>query len=375
MKIAAAQQTLSSQHLAQEHREISERLRSWVGNRPSEIDDQQPTKKQSVETNASPVNISALGRSMAAQAARKSPIDLPAPPVIEQPETSALSAALKSSDNDPAIAMLRNMLERVFGIKVKTFDAAELQGSSTHTEDLQKIQRNATFGLSGDQNAWGVEYEYHEQYTETESTRFSAEGIVETEDGQRFEFKLSLEMTRTYSERIDTMFRAGNAVRAKDPLIFSFAGPAAQLADQRFQIDLDDDGTLDTARFAAQGSGFLVFDKNEDGKINSGKEMFGPSTGDGFAELAMHDADQNGWIDENDPIYAHLKIWTKSIEGVDALRGLKDSNVGAISLGRLATPFAIKDAENQLLGQVRGSSVYLTDDGKVGAVQQVDLVV
>ena len=39
------------------------------------------------------------------------------------------------------------------------------------------------------------------------------------------------------------------------------------------------------------------------------------------------------------------------------------------------TLFDLKDSNNALLGQIRSSSVYLTDDGKAGTVQQVDLTV
>jgi hypothetical protein len=220
-----------------------------------------------------------------------------------------------------------------------------------------------------------MEYRYREERTEIEMTRFSAEGIVKTEDGQTFEFKLELEMTRLFSQQIDIGFRAGPSRPQKDPLIFNFAGNAAQLANQRFQLDLNDDGKPETARFAAPGYGFLVFDRNADGKVNSGKELFGPSTGDGFSELALLDSDQNGWIDENDPIYAQLKVWTKTDDGTDVLTSLKDAGVGAISLGRLATPFAIRDESNASLGQVRSSGIYLSDQGKAGVVQQVDLTV
>jgi hypothetical protein len=31
--------------------------------------------------------------------------------------------------------------------------------------------------------------------------------------------------------------------------------------------------------------------------------LFGPQTGNGFAELAEYDEDKNNWIDENDSIY------------------------------------------------------------------------
>lgn len=61
--------------------------------------------------------------------------------------------------------------------------------------------------------------------------------------------------------------------------------------------------------------------------------------------------------------------------GNDQLSTLKQANVGAINLSSVATPFDLKDSSNALLGQIRSSSVYLTDDGKAGTVQQVDLTV
>jgi hypothetical protein len=48
--------------------------------------------------------------------------------------------------------------------------------------------------------------------------------------------------------------------------------------------------------------------KIKDGRVNDGRELFGPITGDGFAELAAYDDDGNNWIDENDGIYDNLSI-------------------------------------------------------------------
>lgn len=361
MKIATAQQNLSSSHLEVEQREVSERLRAWTGNRPPRGENENPAANRAATADSAPTSISTLARALA-EAHRD------ASPLLQAPETSAIAAAMDGTDNDPTLALLRNLLERVFGIHIKTFDPSELEADTS----LQQVQ-SGTVATNG--SGWGVEYEYHEQRSEIETTRFAAEGRITTTDGQTFEFKLELEMTRSFSERIDINYRAGDAVRQKDPLLVNFAGSAAQLADQRFEIDLDDDGRNESARFAAHGSGFLVFDRNADGKINSGQEMFGPSSGDGFAELAVFDGDGNGWIDEDDPIFAQLKVWTKNADGSDVLRTLKESDVGAISLARLATPFAIKDGSNTQLGQVRSSGVYLSDDGRVGTVQQVDLAV
>ena len=75
---------------------------------------------------------------------------------------------------------------------------------------------------------------------------------------------------------------------------------------------------------------FLALDKNGDGRMNDGSELFGTASGDGFKDLAAYDEDGNGWIDENDSIYSQLKIWTKDENGKDHLIDLKDADVGAI---------------------------------------------
>jgi hypothetical protein len=82
-----------------------------------------------------------------------------------------------------------------------------------------------------------------------------------------------------------------------------------------------------------------------DGKINSGAELFGAGSGDGFADLAAHDTDGNGWIDESDAVYDQLRVWAPDGPGGGALSSLKEKGVGAISAGHVATPFELRTAE------------------------------
>ena len=150
-------------------------------------------------------------------------------------------------------------------------------------------------------------------------------------------------------------------------------GSAEQLSNQKFSFDLDADSDREDISFV-QGGGFLAFDRNGDGKINNGKELFGPVSGNGFAELKALDEDGNNWIDEKDAVYRQLAIWTKDNEGKDVLSSLKQSNVGAIHLGNVSSPFDIKDSQNNLQAQVRASGIWLSENGQVGSMQQIDLV-
>ena len=122
-------------------------------------------------------------------------------------------------------------------------------------------------------------------------------GRITTADGHQVDFSIKLEMSRSFTETRSFNVSLGDA-RLIDPLVLNFEGTHTQLSDRVFTFDLNNDGTLEDLNFVDKGSGYLVYDKNGDGTINNGTEMFGAVTGDGFGELAEYDHDGNGWIDE-----------------------------------------------------------------------------
>jgi hypothetical protein len=216
-------------------------------------------------------------------------------------------------------------------------------------------------------------HERYRSYTETEMTTFSAQGMVRTADGREISFQLDLTMFRAFHTEEYTSSVLG--AKPTDPLVINFAGTAAELSDMTFKFDFFSNGEEVNMRALAPGSGFLVFDRNGDGKVNDGSELFGVKSGNGFADLAALDEDGNGWIDENDSAFSSLYIWTKSANGSDVLTSLKDAGVGALALTYANTPFSLKDANNTLLGQITDTSVFLMEKGGVGTVQKVDVVV
>lgn len=220
---------------------------------------------------------------------------------------------------------------------------------------------------------FGLVYDYYESHYEYETTSFASEGKILTEDGREIDFSVELNMSREFYSEQSLNIRMGDVL--KDPLVVNFGGTAAELTQNKFAFDIDMDGTLDQISFIKGHSGYLALDKNEDGVINDGSELFGPATGKGFDELALYDLDGNGWIDENDAIYDKLRIWMKNEDGSDRLMALGEKGIGAIYLGHVDTPFALKDSENNLLGKVASSGVFLYEDGRPGTIQQVDLAV
>ncbi len=209
-------------------------------------------------------------------------------------------------------------------------------------------------------------YEKHEK----EQMSFSSQGVVKTSDGVEINFSYNLNMSRETYERSESLLEIGE--KFHDPLVINYDGKGVDFSDKSIEIDIDLDGELDNIRMLANGNGFLALDLNNNGKVDDGSEMFGPQTNNGFDELRAFDLDENAWIDENDEIFDSLKIWTLDSDGNHELIGLKDSGVGAIYLGNVASKFTIVDG-SESLAKITGSSIYLSEDGKANGVHEVDL--
>lgn len=214
--------------------------------------------------------------------------------------------------------------------------------------------------------------QYH---AESEEAAFSTQGKVVTADGREITFNLDLSMSRSFEEYYETT-HTEEMLQMMDPLVINLDNNIAGLSDMKFEFDIDCDGIKDTISMLEGGSGYLALDKNGDGTINDGSELFGTSSGDGFKDLAIYDQDGNGWIDENDDIFDKLLIWSKDADGNDELYTLKEAGVGAICLHKVATDFSLNSLkDNQQNGQIRSTGVFLYENGNVGTMQQLDLAI
>lgn len=210
-------------------------------------------------------------------------------------------------------------------------------------------------------------------FEESESTTFSGSGTAITADGRQVSFGVDFTMSRSYMEAVGIESTVSYPYVLTDPLVINLKNNTVDITDQSFYFDLNCDGTKENISQLGTGSGYLVFDKNGDGIINDGSEMFGAKTGNGFKELAEYDSDHNGWIDEADEVYSKLKVWVKNEKGEDVLMSLKDADVGAIYLGSSKTDFTVKEQDTgKPIAMVRSSGMFLHENGTAGTVNQVD---
>lgn len=209
--------------------------------------------------------------------------------------------------------------------------------------------------------------------TEAETTTFNSTGSVTTTDGRSIDFSLSMEMSRSFTETSEIISNDTQYILT-DPLVIQLENAPDTISDQKWFFDIDGDGRKEEISQLAKGNAFLAMDKDGNGKIDDGNELFGTKSGNGFKDLAAYDEDGNGWIDENDSVYSRLKIWVKDASGNDRLMDLKQADIGAIYLGSTNTEFTHKTADtNETQAVVRQTGFYLHESsGAAGVVQQID---
>ncbi len=312
---------------------------------------------------------------------------------------SSFEAVPDSNEEDWKVKMLRELLEALKAMqKGRPWEAADKikQIQSEYKQSARSVNVSASsatfmgaFSIANrtggenvgtgqnalvNSNMWTRTTVTSAFVSEMENTAFQTTGVAKTKDGREINFGVTVEMSRAFCAEFESFTQEDYVVT--DPLMINLDSNVANITDMKFMFDIDADGQKEEVSLAGKGSGFLALDKNGDGKINDGSELFGTKSGDGFKDLAAYDEDGNGWIDEADSIFKKLKVWSKDENGKDILISLKKADVGAIYLGNANTEFSMKSGiENQTDAIIRKTGIYLKESGGAGTVQHVDLAV
>jgi hypothetical protein len=376
MRIEQSQVGLASRRVATVSDTARSSMQAWLGDKPARAVATTPPAGLAVgAAQAAIARLSAEAHKAAAQAGRMT--QLTAGPARE----SAASSSADLTDptvTDPNLRALIMLIERLTGHKVHLIKPGDVRTDAESASQQAGAQAaQAVAAANGQQAAqpqqagWGVEVHVEQTHQETETTGFTAAGQVVTADGRQISFDYQLVMHRDFTQTATLDIQAGDAIKKVDPIALNLTGGPVALASTRSAFDLNADGATEQVALPAAGTYFLALDRNGNGTIDSGAELFGPTSGNGFTELKALDTDGNGWIDEGDAAYANLKLWSGTDGGTTSL---EQAGVGALFVGKTAsTQFDLRSDANETLGQVISSSVYLNEDGRPGALQQVDL--
>ena len=142
-------------------------------------------------------------------------------------------------------------------------------------------------------------------------------------------------------------------------------------------FDLNGDGAVDDAGWISKTDGFLVIDRNNDGKITDPSELSflteDSKAATSFAALATLDNNGDRVIDKTDARFGELKIWVDANgDGVTddgELKSLTDIGITSINLASVAVNSSVKVDQNILIG----TATFTRSNGQIGTVGDVNL--
>ena len=168
-----------------------------------------------------------------------------------------------------------------------------------------------------------------------------------------------------------------------DPIVLDLDGDGIEtIAYDKLKkavFDHDGDGIAHATGWVKKDDGILVLDRNGDGVINDGREVFGDSTilstGEtakhGYEALADLDSDGNGKINADDTKFDELRVWrdldSDGVSDVGELFGLHELGIGALNLD-------YQDVDKNLTGGNKLTQLgsYEKHDGKTGVMGDVN---
>jgi hypothetical protein len=373
MNVISSELSLASSHSYSRVETTAERLDVRGRGRAIPGNAEQDRRGSNTPTGPAAVVLSGEGRALAAAELVSAELGKP------DSTAGAIESAAEKARSDPGNQLLIALVEYLTGKRITLVDSKGCHRNQCESgkamESNAADQGRISSAARGRQSGVSVHYESTHTLQEREETQFTAEGEIRTADGKAIRFAVELSMQRSYREESHVEILMGPAAKREDPLVINFQGSSAQLQDQRFEFDLNGDGKSEALPLLASGSGFLVYDKNGDGEVNDGSELFGAFSGDGYADLKGIDDDGNGWIDAADSATEQLYLWLPEAGGDGKLLTLEEAGVAGISTSSIATPFELRGQQNADLGAVRSTGLYLSTDDTVGTTQQIDLTV
>ena len=191
-----------------------------------------------------------------------------------------------------------------------------------------------------------------------------------------FADRLKLALNRLY-------LRASRLFPHQDPLALDLDGDGIETrgADGTVLFDHNGDGIRTGTGWVRSDDGLLVLDRNSNGTIDTGAELFGVHTvkadgtqaSDGFDALSDLDSNNDKVFDAEDTRFADVRIWRDlnqdGISQSNELSTLAAANIRSINL----TPTAQSDLGN---GNTQTASATFTrSDGTTGTAVNLNLAV
>ena len=169
----------------------------------------------------------------------------------------------------------------------------------------------------------------------------------------------------------------------RDPLALDLDGDGIETrgADGKVVFDHNNDGVKTGTGWLRPDDGWLVLDRNSNGTIDNGGELFGVDTvkadgtkaSDGFDALSDLDSNDDGVFDAKDTRFADVRVWRDlnqdGISQSNELSTLAANNIRSISLNKTSTTTNLGNGNAQT-----ATATFTRTDDTTGTAANLELV-
>jgi len=218
-----------------------------------------------------------------------------------------------------------------------------------------------------------------------EAKDYIRDKVKEISEFQHGIHMVELKILELYWEGLKNLADAAKAVQdylsRRDPLILDLDGDGIEThsINNGTYFDHNANGFTERTAWVSSDDGLLVLDRNGDGTINNGREVFGDQTilkngqraANGFQALADLDGNKDGIIDANDVAYSQLRVW-QDINGNGVSEGGELKTLAEHGIESLNVTSAISNiTDSQGNTQTRTGS-YEKMDGTTATIANVN---
>ncbi|WP_307188955.1 calcium-binding protein, partial [Massilia sp. Root335] len=181
------------------------------------------------------------------------------------------------------------------------------------------------------------------------------------------------------SDLVGSSFSSARTV-TRDPLILDLDGDGLETigpAQSNVKFDHNGGGIKTISGWVKPDDGFLVMDRNNNGVIDNGHELFGDATplyvggfaADGFAALVQEDTNGDGKVDSTDANWSKLRIWRDlnqdGISQANELFTMSDADIASFNAAK--TVNSVRLANGNVVADL---GTYIKTDGATGTLSE-----
>lgn len=189
----------------------------------------------------------------------------------------------------------------------------------------------------------------------------------------RNEFQFQLTFQFEFSLSVDIRIALNQLDQQQDPIVVDLDGDGIELTNVENGPMFDIKGTGEIVRTAwiRGGDAFLAVDRNGNGKIDNGLELFGDQWGaqNGFEELRKLDTNSDGYISKEDRDYDRLLLWRDNGDGVSSREEL--FTLAQMGIERISLQYKNVSILGDRNNKITQKSFFIRNDGSVGRVADV----